>query len=662
MEGALGSVDKKEPGKLEYIKMPELVIGLVGPVGLQWGPVIDVLQEEFSRVDYSVEHIRLSHLLEEIFGTKEKQKEGAYQRLDRLMTQGDTLREVVEHPNAVGLLAIAAIQRAREDVNCYRAERVNDERNAGSDVQPVSTDVRLDINTPKLRPLTSRDNALLDLEIDPRDFGSVPLTGCAYILRSLKLPAEVQLLRRIYGQFFILIAAYSKHDARTAALAEQIAASLKDSDSTRHRADAERLIARDEKDRESTSGEKFGQNVRNTFPLADLFVDADERGNLKESIGRFVDSLFSYQFHTPTRDEFGIFHAMAASRRSADLSRQVGAAVTTLEGDVVSVGCNEVPKAGGGLYWAGDPGDRRDYHLGKDVRHEITDIMLREAIQKLKETAVSPEILAEIFHKLEESDDLKEAITKFKGEPELLTSVITEIFARLEQGHKNALRGARIKGLLEFGRTVHAEMAALSDAALRGISVKNGIMYVTTLPCHMCARHIVAAGIKRVVYIEPYPKSMVRKLYPDSICIDGGCDEQSVRFEPFFGFAPRIYLRFFDIPDEPMREYKEGDQEGKVIPWNTETMKCRIKRYVTSYLFIEIRALNYIGTQFDIKKEDIMECRHNKNWHGLEKKEALHTDKRITEWLRDRKTKIEEDLEKTVPRWMKMAILAHRYI
>jgi deoxycytidylate deaminase len=74
--------------------------------------------------------------------------------------------------------------------------------------------------------------------------------------------------------------------------------------------------------------------------------------------------------------------------------------------------------------------------------------------------------------------------------------------------------------VIEFGRAVHAEMAALMDSARRGVPVKNATLYCTTFPCHLCARHIVAAGIRRVVYIEPYPKSLAAQLYPDSIAVE----------------------------------------------------------------------------------------------------------------------------------------------
>jgi deoxycytidylate deaminase len=71
--------------------------------------------------------------------------------------------------------------------------------------------------------------------------------------------------------------------------------------------------------------------------------------------------------------------------------------------------------------------------------------------------------------------------------------------------------------ITEFGRPVHAEMEAILSCARIGISPKMGTLYCTTFPCHNCAKHIVAAGIKRVVYVEPYPKSKAEKLHSDSL-------------------------------------------------------------------------------------------------------------------------------------------------
>jgi len=107
-------------------------------------------------------------------------------------------------------------------------------------------------------------------------------------------------------------------------------------------------------------------------------------------------------------------------------------------------------------------------------------------------------------------------------------------------------KSAQIRNLIEFGRAVHAEMAALMDAARRGVAVEGCTMYVTTFPCHLCARHIVAAGITRVVYIEPYAKSRTANLYLDSIAVEQEADGK-ICFTPFVGVAPRQFMKLFSM-------------------------------------------------------------------------------------------------------------------
>lgn len=80
----------------------------------------------------------------------------------------------------------------------------------------------------------------------------------------------------------------------------------------------------------------------------------------------------------------------------------------------------------------------------------------------------------------------------------------------------------------------------------------NSVLYSTTYPCHSCARHIVAAGVGRVVYLEPYSKSMAIDLHNDSIA-DNLSKEQSVgkvSFAPYQGVSPRMYKRIFQKSGE----------------------------------------------------------------------------------------------------------------
>ena len=110
-----------------------------------------------------------------------------------------------------------------------------------------------------------------------------------------------------------------------------------------------------------------------------------------------------------------------------------------------------------------------------------------------------------------------------------------------------SVSGSKLFDVIEYSRQVHAEMAALMSCARRGISTAGAVLYCTTFPCHECSRHLVAAGVSRVVYVEPYEKSRVADLHSDSVDVelyagrDPAVDTKSgnkVRFEPFIGISP----------------------------------------------------------------------------------------------------------------------------
>ena len=63
---------------------------------------------------------------------------------------------------------------------------------------------------------------------------------------------------------------------------------------------------------------------------------------------------------------------------------------------------------------------------------------------------------------------------------------------------------------------VHAEQNAIIQAAVFGVSIKDSTLYVTDKPCSVCARMIINAGIKEVVYEGTYPDKLAMKLLKDS--------------------------------------------------------------------------------------------------------------------------------------------------
>ncbi|MCL0329224.1 deaminase, partial [Escherichia coli] len=77
-----------------------------------------------------------------------------------------------------------------------------------------------------------------------------------------------------------------------------------------------------------------------------------------------------------------------------------------------------------------------------------------------------------------------------------------------EAAIQTIIKNSRLKDLIEFSRAVHAEMHAILGASrVAGERILGGKIFVTTYPCHSCARHIIASGISEVYFIEPYRKS-----------------------------------------------------------------------------------------------------------------------------------------------------------
>ncbi len=53
---------------------------------------------------------------------------------------------------------------------------------------------------------------------------------------------------------------------------------------------------------------------------------------------------------------------------------------------------------------------------------------------------------------------------------------------------------------------IHAELNCLLYAAKQGISTNEATLYTIIKPCHQCAKDLVMAGIKEVVYLQPYDR------------------------------------------------------------------------------------------------------------------------------------------------------------
>jgi len=63
---------------------------------------------------------------------------------------------------------------------------------------------------------------------------------------------------------------------------------------------------------------------------------------------------------------------------------------------------------------------------------------------------------------------------------------------------------------------LHAEQNAIIQAAVFGVSIKGATLYVTHFPCSVCAKMIVNAEIKEVVYLNDYPDELSKEILKKS--------------------------------------------------------------------------------------------------------------------------------------------------
>ncbi len=68
----------------------------------------------------------------------------------------------------------------------------------------------------------------------------------------------------------------------------------------------------------------------------------------------------------------------------------------------------------------------------------------------------------------------------------------------------------------ELCRAIHAEQNAIVQAAAAGISIQGATLYCTTQPCVLCAKMMINAGIKRILYKGDYPDELSLSLLSEA--------------------------------------------------------------------------------------------------------------------------------------------------
>ncbi|GEC71811.1 Deoxycytidylate deaminase [Flavobacterium flevense] len=360
-----------------------------------------------------------------------------------------------------------------------------------------------------------------------------------YIIDSIKTKEELYLLRKIYSENFYLISVFSSLEDRKANLKTK---NFKNTE-------IEEIIEIDDR-----QNYKYGQNVRDVFVEGDLFIRVS-KGNIPKidhKISRFLHLVFETSIITPTIEEIAMYNAKAAAGNSACLSRQVGACIVDDKENVLSIGWNDVPKYGGNLYTSNTENDQRCFN------HEFcsNDFQKSKVVDNIVESILNDE----------EFEELKKS---------------SNIEFRLKE---KIIKNTKVKDLIEFSRSVHAEMHAIIQGALTtGDKLIGSRLFCTTYPCHNCARHIIAAGIKEVYYIEPYVKSLCLTLHEDAMS-EKEDSNNKVKILIFDGVSPNRYLSFFT-------NFAERKNNGKLVKKDLKTAKPKSSKSLQALSTLEEQAV-----------------------------------------------------------------------
>jgi len=296
------------------------------------------------------------------------------------------------------------------------------------------------------------------------------------VIDSIRNPGEVEYLRKKYPLFF-LFGIYADFDVRW----DRVKKKYK-KDQGQFEDDDKRDTGEDEP--------PYGQRVRDCYLMSDIIIPNNKEAKdnkrqedlITETINKYVSMITEEKEFPPTEEETIMAMAYANSRRSSCLKRKVGAILIDDYGNVFSSGYNEVPI-----------NENTCYNLMRGCYRDIQRTKIFDEINNLSKSTKKAEDINDLLKK------------KYK--------------------------------MLDYCRALHAEENAILNVARFGSSVplKGATLYTTTYPCNLCAKKISQVGIRKIVYLEPYPQEESKKI------IKNGKIEE----KPFEGVLFNGYFRLF---------------------------------------------------------------------------------------------------------------------
>jgi dCMP deaminase len=285
---------------------------------------------------------------------------------------------------------------------------------------------------------------------------------------AIRNPFEAYFFHQRYSGFYLL-SINTPNEERLSHLRES------------HKFSEDQIKALDEKEYPAKLSGKdiyISQNIQKCIEIADIHLNNPDRqkfnnNELSSQLFWYISLIIHPGLVTPTSIERGMQLAFSAKLNSGCISRQVGAVVTDDNYSIKSVGWNSTPEG-------------------------QTPCLLRNANELLdggEENVYSTyERTNEDFHNVMDAT-FKTAVNS----PLLKGRKVCYCFKDIQnniEGEKNQVHT----------RSLHAEENAfLQVAKYGGEAVLNGFLFTTASPCELCSKKAYQLGIKKVIFIDPYP-------------------------------------------------------------------------------------------------------------------------------------------------------------
>lgn len=277
---------------------------------------------------------------------------------------------------------------------------------------------------------------------------------------------------------------------------------------------------------------------------------------------------------TPSAEERCMVVAYTAKFNSSCLSRQVGAVITNQYHSIRTIGWNEVP-------YGQLPCGLRELNLLHDVctdcRHVYSEF--ESGPYRTYGGKNFSQKVTESYPTLQINDGYEEQQSKKPAEIKGLPfSYCFKSLHNTFEGEKNQV----------YTRSLHAEEnAILQMAKYGGEPLMNGVIYVTASPCELCAKKLYQIGVRKIVYIDPYPGISLNQI------VRAGFKRPRLKlFQGAYGTTYfKLYQPFMSYKDElGIRMGNNGDVQPKSELLDAILNKLKIESQ-PSYTKAEINAI-----------------------------------------------------------------------